>query len=105
MLAGHPIATVAGIMLVLGAGVGLAMSLGDLLLIITAGGPTLAAAGAGARGPTMPVPCMDRLLSDFSAVVTGAWGLDLAGQSVGSRWDLANRSIHGIAPVTPIIAM
>jgi hypothetical protein len=43
----------------------LAMSLGDLLLIITAGGPTLAAAGAGAQDLIMPIPCMDRHLSDF----------------------------------------
>ena len=52
----------------------------------------------------MRVPMYGPAFVGFLGGRTGESGLDSAGQLVGSRWDLANRIIHGIAPATPTIA-
>src|SRR5580704_3421837 len=88
--AGLPTVRAAGTMSARGAGLGLAMSLGALLRIITDAGIILAGAGVGTLVCTAAIPSMAPRLSASSAVA-------LASVLAGSRWDLANRSIPGLA--------
>jgi len=86
----------------LGAGRGLATSLGVLLPITMAAGIISVRIGAGARARFMRLPIMARHSSDSSAADSALeLGSDSVGAEVmaGSRSVGESRSVHGIAAV------
>src|SRR5258708_6322072 len=101
---GLPIATDIGTGSARGAGLGWITRPGDSRLITMDAGRLSAALGAGALARFMRVRSMDRRSSDLWAEDTSVLGSDLAeaseAESVGSRWDSANRIVRGITPAT-----
>src|SRR5215472_1737760 len=91
---GPPTVMAPGTGLILGVGVGSAMSLGVLHLTITAAGPTSVARGVGARDHSLVLRSTDPR-SLVSLAEAGVGVLVSASEPAGSRWVGANRSSRG----------